>query len=119
MSISIFIRNFLGLDKIDDYLWLNSITLSDLKTEKVIENTVILRGENLCDLTLMQGSNIHIEDKFIGRISGLGNNVVRIQGHFRGQISCQKLIVLSGSNVEGEISIQSLVVQKGSTFKTL
>lgn len=90
MSLSIYLKKILGLDIADNYVWLSSEYITDLKTDSYFEETKILGGINNCNLILKPNANIEIENVFHGKIIGLGNNTVRIRGEFIGGLSCEK-----------------------------
>ena len=117
MDFGLQFRRFLGLDYMDDFIFCNSEYLTDLEKNYAINDTQIIRGENKCNLILNRDSNIEIQGKFEGKIIGLGNNVVRVSGVFKGILSCKKLIILNSGRVEGRIWYDKLIIQDEKNAK--
>ena len=117
MDIGLQLKRFLGIDYMEDYVFKNSELLRDLTEDRFINNTHILKGNNKCNLILKRDSNIEIQGEFHGKIIGLGNNIVRISGIFKGILSCQKVIILRGGKVGGRIWYDKLIIQDKKNAK--
>ncbi len=105
------LKKILKIDLYDDYIWMSPSYIDRLQTDTYIEGTKVLRGiHKNCNIILRENANLEIDGEFLGKIIGLGNNIVRIKGNFSGILSCYKLIMLKGSKIEGSFMIDRFVI---------
>lgn len=117
MSLLVKIKNFLGLDIRQDYLWLNSKENSEnLTGSHEISETCRLTGNCKSNLILSEGVCLSVENEFEGIIIGKKNCIVRITNSFIGLIACEFLICSTGAKVKGDIYIEKLAISEGIDF---
>lgn len=110
------LRGWLNFDSLDTHLWQNAPTIGHLVQDRVLTNSVILSGENTCNLVLEKAAHLNLEGSHNGNIIGKNDNTIRISGEFKGALVCEKLILTKGAKIEGSTYSNKLVIQDGVIF---
>jgi len=95
----------------EEIAWINPQIVSCLNKDSFIDNTQIIKGNSNCNLILQPNSNVEIQGVFHGKIIGLGNNIVRVNGQFDGIISCSKLVILESAKLKGKFWTGGLAIK--------
>ncbi|PHN03126.1 polymer-forming cytoskeletal protein [Flavilitoribacter nigricans] len=107
------IRKWLNVDILEPWNWADAPEVANLREDRVLDETIVLNGNNEAHLLLAPGVHLHLAGTLRGNVLGQSENTIKITGEFHGDLKCEKLILIKGAVVKGQITYYTLVIQDG------